>query len=304
VKDHLSALNRLGVAIVTPFLASGEIDWNALEQLTDHIISNGVSFIVVLGTTGETPTLSLQERLDVISAVQSANASRVPIVIGCGSNDTSALVEMASLYVHRFQPDALMSVAPFYNKPTQTGLIQHFGALARAVETPILLYNVPGRTACPIAPETVLMLSESHPNIIGIKESTGSVEAHIRLHQLFSARQASGQFFLVGGDDFFCLSSAVLGFPGLISVIANAFPAEMVALHQALMANNIPEARTLFYRIYSIIQLAFEEGSPSGIKFMLSLKGLCSETVRLPLVPISPTLQQKIEKELYAFNQE
>ena len=277
-----------GVALITPFDNQGAIDFQALERIVNFQIDKGINYLVVLGTTGESVTLTKQEKEAVLSAVLAVNANRVPIVLGVGGNDTNAVVEQ----LNRVNPDhisAVLSVSPMYNKPSQSGLIAHFTAVAQASPVPVLLYNVPGRTASNMLPSTVLKLA-AHKNIIGIKEASGDLGQAMEI-----LRSAPEGFLVISGDDLIALPMTLMGGHGVISVIGQAYPEEFSQMIQAGLDGNSARAKELHYDLMPIIGMIFEQGNPAGIKALLSKKGLCENSLRLPLVPVDDALAERIK---------
>ena len=277
-----------GVALITPFDNQGAIDFQALERIVNFQIDKGINYLVVLGTTGESVTLTKQEKEAVLSAVLAVNANRVPIVLGVGGNDTKAVVEQ----LNQVNPDyisAVLSVSPMYNKPSQSGLIAHFTAVAQASPVPVLLYNVPGRTASNMLPSTVLKLA-AHKNIIGIKEASGDLGQAMEI-----LRSAPEGFLVISGDDLIALPMTLMGGHGVISVIGQAYPEEFSQMIQAGLDGNSARAKELHYDLMPIIGMIFEQGNPAGIKALLSKKGLCENSLRLPLVPVDDALAERIK---------
>ena len=277
-----------GVALITPFDNQGAVDFQALERIVNFQIDMGINYLVVLGTTGESVTLTKQEKEAVLSAVLAVNANRVPIVLGVGGNDTKAVVEQ----LNQVNPDhisAVLSVSPMYNKPSQSGLIAHFTAVAQASPVPVLLYNVPGRTASNMLPSTVLKLA-AHKNIIGIKEASGDLGQAMEI-----LRSAPEGFLVISGDDLIALPMTLMGGHGVISVIGQAYPEEFSQMIQAGLDGNSARAKELHYDLMPIIDMIFEQGNPAGIKALLSKKGLCENSLRLPLVPVDDALAERIK---------
>ena len=291
----MNKLSGLGVAMVTPFTDKGKVDFPALQKLVEHLISGACDFLVVLGTTAETPTLTLEEQSRVLNFVIEINAKRLPIVVGLAGNDTAALCER----IENFDltgVDAVLSACPYYNKPTQAGLKAHFLAVAEASKKPVMLYNVPSRTACNLEAATTLELAK-HPNIFAIKEASGDLA---QIDTILRNRPSNFQVF--SGDDALTLAMIAAGSDGVISVIGNALPnifGNMV--HQALFGQ-ILEARKAHLELSTSIDAIFEEGNPSGIKSMLEHLGICSSHVRLPLVPATQELKDKIYSCLAELN--
>ncbi|MDA0719064.1 MAG: 4-hydroxy-tetrahydrodipicolinate synthase [Bacteroidetes bacterium] len=277
-----------GVALITPFDVQGAIDFEALKRIVNFQIDKGINYLVVLGTTAESVTLTKQEKEAVLAAVLAVNANRVPIVLGVGGNDTQAVVDQ----LKQVNPDhiaAVLSVSPMYNKPSQPGLIAHFTAVAQVSPVPVLLYNVPGRTASNMLPSTVLKLA-AHKNIIGIKEASGDLGQAMEI-----LRSAPEGFLVISGDDLIALPMTLMGGDGVISVIGQAYPEEFSQMIQAGLNGNSARAKELHYDLMPIIEMIFEQGNPSGIKALLNKKGLCENSLRLPLVPVDDSLAQRIE---------
>ena len=277
-----------GVALITPFDNQGAVDFQALERIVNFQIDKGINYLVVLGTTGESVTLTKQEKEAVLSAVLAVNANRVPIVLGVGGNDTKAVVEQLN-QVNPEHISAVLSVSPMYNKPSQSGLIAHFTAVAQASPVPVLLYNVPGRTASNMLPSTVLKLA-AHKNIIGIKEASGDLGQAMEI-----LRSAPEGFLVISGDDLIALPMTLMGGHGVISVIGQAYPEEFSQMIQAGLDGNSARAKELHYDLMPIIDMIFEQGNPSGIKALLNKKGLCENSLRLPLVPVDDALAERIK---------
>ena len=279
----------LGVALVTPFTANEAVDFAAVAKIVDNLIEGGVDYILVLGTTGETPTLTIDERKALIRFVRDRVAGRVKLMVGIGGNCTRDVV--ATLKTWDLSGyDAVLSVNPYYNKPNQEGLYQHFKAIAEASPLPIMLYNIPGRTGINMAPETIARLAKDFENIIGVKEASGNLEQMEQVKAL-----APSDFLLVSGDDGLTVEVIKRGGVGVISVLANAYPAETKEFVELALEGKLDEADEKLKAIDAIISALFEEGNPVGVKSVLHLKGVCSNTMRLPLVPGSEALQAKIK---------
>lgn len=277
-----------GVALVTPFTSKNKIDFDALERLVNFQIENGVDYLVVLGTTGETSTLTKQEQQQVKDTVVSVNQNRLPLVIGIGGNNTQALVdELQSADLLQFT--AVLSVSPYYSKPTQEGIYAHFKALAEASPLPIILYNIPYRTGMNMNPETVLKLANDFENIIGIKEAAGNFDQALEL-----LLHKPKDFMVISGEDKLALPLTLAGGAGVISVIGQGFPKEFSKIMNLALEGNAKEAFSLFYKLMPSIDLIFSEGNPVGIKALLNELHICEPHVRLPLVKASVILQQKI----------
>ena len=274
----------LGVALVTPFTQNGAVDFAAVARIVDNLIEGGVDYILVLGTTGETPTLTTDERKALIRFVRDRVAGRVHLMVGVGGNCTREVVECLRKW-DLSGYDAVLSVNPYYNKPNQEGLYQHFKAL------PIMLYNIPGRTGVNMAPETIARLAQECPNIIGVKEASGDLAQMAQIKALLP-----DDFLLISGDDGLTVEVIKRGGVGVISVLANAYPAETKEVVALALAGEMEKAEEKLKALDAIIASLFEEGNPVGIKSMLHLKCVCSATMRLPLVSGSEALQEKMEK--------
>lgn len=285
-------LQGTGVAIVTPFTKKGDVDYVALEKLVNHIVEGGVEFIVVQGTTGESVTLTTEEKAETLKCVVAANNNRAGIVLGHGGNNTHQLInDFKKLDLTGV--DAFLSVSPYYSKPTQEGIVQHFSALAERSPLPIIVYNVPGRTGSNMTPETTLELAHSQAKIIGTKEAAGNLEQVASI-----VRNAPKDFLVLSGDDALVLGHMAFGGHGVISVIANAYPKLFSDMVRAAAKNDYETARKNHYILHKMIQLIFKEGNPGGIKFVLSELGICENQVRLPLAPISTALENTIKAEM------
>lgn len=283
----MNNLSGLGIAIVTPFTDQGKIDFPALQRLVEHLISSACDFLVVLGTTAETPTLTLEEQRQVLDFVIEINAKKKFILVGLAGNHTTALCDRIESF-NFTGVDAILSACPYYNKPTQEGLTAHFIAVAESSPVPVMLYNVPSRTGCNLKASTTLELAQ-HPNIFAIKEASGDL-AQIDL----ILKNRPPNFLVFSGDDALTLSMIASGSDGVISVIGNALPnifGDMV--HQALFGQ-ILEARHAHLELVDSIDAIFAEGNPSGIKAMLEHLRICSSNVRLPLVPATKELKDRI----------
>ncbi len=284
----------VGVALVTPFDANHDIDFPALQKLLHFVSDNGVNYLVVQGTTGETSTTTAQEKLDLLKFVQENNPKKLPIVYGLGGNNTRAVLETFK-QTDLTGVDAVLSVCPYYNKPSQKGLIAHFTAIADASPVPVFLYNVPGRTVVNMKVETIAELAK-HPNIIGIKDACGNFDQYMEL-----ASECSKDFLLISGDDNHVTPMVSVGWRGVISVIANAFPKEFTEMTWHALEGRMEEAAAIQYRFLDMDAPLYAESNPVGIKKCLEIKGICSSEVRLPLVKASDelgvTLKAIMEKE-------
>lgn len=280
-----------GVAIITPFTSGGEVDYGTLTLLTDRLIENGINYLVVLGTTAETPTLSSSEKKDVIRCVVDSCAGRVPIIVGAGGNDTlSSIRDIDQL--DKNGVDAILSVVPYYNKPTQEGIYQHYSAIAAASELPLMLYNVPGRTGTNMSASTTLRLANDYPGqIIAIKEASGDLD---QLTSLLSERPEG--FHVISGDDAITLPLIAMGGDGVVSVIGNGYPDKISSLVNAALKGGYEDARNLHYSLSPMIRAIFKEGNPAGIKAAMEIRGWCENVLRLPLVPATDKLFQEIRQ--------
>ena len=278
-----------GVALVTPFMENGAVDFASLARIIDNLINNGIDYIVVLGTTAETPTLTTDERKAVARFVRDRVAGRCGLVIGVGGNCTSDVVATLKKW-DLSGYNAILSVNPYYNKPNQEGLFQHFKAISKASPLPILLYNIPGRTGVNMTPETVARIATECPNVIGIKEASGNLEQMEQIKALVPS-----DFMLISGDDGLTVEVIKRGGAGVISVLANGYPAETKEVVTLALNNHTDEAEQKLKALDGIISSLFEEGNPVGIKSLLHLKGVCSDTMRLPLVSGSEALQTKMK---------
>ena len=284
-------MNKLigtGVALITPFKSDFSIDHQALTSIVDFNISNGVNYLVISGTTGESVTVTAEEKRAISQTVIAANKGRVPLVIGIGGSNTTAVVaELKSTDLSEFA--AILSVAPYYSKPTQEGFYQHFKAIAEATDTPIILYNVPGRTAKNIEASTILRLATDFETIVAVKEAGNNMDQYLDL-----IKNKPTDFLVISGDDDLVLGVTLAGGSGVISVIGQAFPKEFSKMIQLGLEGNEDVSRALEARLMPVINLIFEENNPAGIKAVLKHMGYCRDLVRLPLVPATSFLQSKI----------
>lgn len=277
-----------GVALVTPFKKDLSIDFTALSKLVEFNIANGVDYLVINGTTGESVTVSREERQRIVDVIVSVNKGRVPLVLGLGGNNTSAVIaEISSSDLTHI--DAVLSVAPYYSKPTQEGFYQHFKAIALASPKPIILYNVPGRTSKNMDSQTTLRLASDFNNIIAVKEAGNNVQQYLEL-----IKNKPKDFLIISGDDDLALNVVLAGASGVISVIGQAFPKEFSTLIRLGLQGKNKEAYKLHYKLMDIISMIFSENNPSGIKAVLQCLGITSNEVRLPLVKASEKLQKEI----------
>lgn len=288
-------MHGLGVALVTPFKGDGSVDYEALARLVDTQLAGGTDFLCVLGTTAETPTLTAEEQRQVCRTIMERNAGRLPILLGVGGNCTQAIVDRLSNDAME-GVDAILSVVPYYNKPTQAGMYAHFAAIAESTDLPIILYNVPGRTGVNMLPETTLRLAADFKNIVGIKEASGNLE---QIEQIISNRPAGFKVF--SGDDGITLPLIRSGADGVISVIGNAFAPEFAQLVHDAMRGDYAEAEAMDERLRQMYELLFLDGNPAGVKSVLHLRGMMENRLRLPLVPASDTTTEQIRNFLAAF---
>ncbi|HLT41558.1 MAG TPA: 4-hydroxy-tetrahydrodipicolinate synthase [Sphingobacteriaceae bacterium] len=277
-----------GVALVTPFRSDSSVDVQALSAIVNHVIDGGVEYLVVLGTTAESVTLSKEEKQLVKQTIVGANRGRLPLVLGVGGNNTAEVVhELRNEDLDAF--DAILSVSPYYNKPTQEGIYRHFKAIAEASPLPVILYNVPGRTGSNVLPETVIRLANDFENIIGIKEAAGDIVQAMKL-----IKNKPKEFLIISGDDMLTLPMVLAGGSGVISVIGQGFPKEFSAMVRYGLRGDLDQANHLHFQLMDIIELIFEEGNPAGIKAVFEYLDLCSDVVRLPLVEATANLKQRI----------
>lgn len=275
------ALKGTGVAIVTPFHKHGTVDFTSLGKLIEHLVTNGVNYIVALGTTGETATLSEKEKLAVTNFVVDTVSKRIPIVLGLGGNDTQKIIDQIKEF--NFEGiDAVLSVAPYYNKPQQKGLFYHFKSIEAVLPVPMLIYNVPSRTGVNINTETTLKLADEVPGIIGIKEASGNMMQCMQI-----IKDKPKDFLVISGEDALTMPLIAAGADGVISVIANAFPKEFSEMVQLTLSGNNKKARELHYKLLNFTNAIFEDGSPAGIKAALEILEICQNNVRLPLVKVN-----------------
>ena len=284
-----------GVAMITPFKRNGTIDFDALPVIVDHLIAGGVDYIVVLGTTAETATLSKEEKISLVDHIIDANSGRLPLVLGLGGNHTWELLEMFEWFdLSVFS--ALLSVSPYYNKPNQEGLYQHFKIIATHSSLPVILYNVPSRTGVNIAPETVLRLATDFKNIVAIKEASGNFQQAQTLIKI-----CPSNFLILSGDDEMSLPMILAGAKGVISVIGNAVPEQYSKVIHSGLLRKIDEAYFFHYNLLDLIRMIYLEGNPAGIKVLMEALDLCENNLRLPLVVASKDLSLRLNEELKNF---
>ncbi|MBR5729335.1 MAG: 4-hydroxy-tetrahydrodipicolinate synthase [Prevotella sp.] len=278
----------LGIALITPFTAEGAVDYKALQRLVQFQLDNGADFLCILATTGETPTLTSEEKQHIKQMVVELVNGRVPILMGCGGNNTAAIIE--ELKTGDFHGiDGILSVCPYYNKPSQEGLYQHFKAIANSTTLPVVLYNVPGRTGINMQAQTTVRLANDCPNIVGIKEASGSLE---QVDEIL--KNAPKDFAVISGDDALTYPMVACGAVGVISVIGNALPREFSKMLRLEFNNEFAAARKIHHKFTDLFSLLFVDGNPAGVKAMLSEMGFIENVLRLPLVPTRITTKQRI----------
>jgi 4-hydroxy-tetrahydrodipicolinate synthase len=285
----MKSLIGTGVALVTPFKKDFSVDFDALKNIVNYQINNGINYLVVLGTTAESATLEQHEKELVIKTIIEVNNGRLPLVLGVGGNNTAKVVsELKTRDLSNFV--AVLSVCPYYNKPTQEGVYQHFKAVAEASPIPIILYNVPGRTVTNMLPKTVIKLANDFKNIVAIKEAAGDIVQAMQL-----LKNKPDGFHVISGDDMITLPMILAGGSGVISVIGEGFPKLFSDMVQLGLDKNVDEAYKLHYKIADCIDMIFEQGNPAGIKEVFKTLGLSENTVRLPLVNVNHDLAERLE---------
>ncbi|MEM6763788.1 MAG: 4-hydroxy-tetrahydrodipicolinate synthase [Bacteroidota bacterium] len=289
----MNSLRGTGVALITPFTENRDIDFPALRYVSKFILDQGVDYLVVMGTTGEAATLSEEEQEAVISTVMNTVDGQAPIVIGIGGNNTHSVSSRIQKWESAYSPAAILSVSPYYNKPTQEGIYQHYAYLASHMEGSLILYNVPGRTSSNILPETTLRLANTFPNIIGIKEASTELS---QIVPVLSARPDG--FLVLSGDDANTVALIAVGGDGVISVAGNAIPGIFSSMVKQALEGDFQAARTKLMLIYEQLELNFVEGNPAGVKMAMAIQNLCKKHVRLPLVDGSQTLRKALEKAM------
>lgn len=285
-----------GVALVTPFKPDLSIDHEALRNIVNYNIENGIDYLVICGTTGESVTLTKQEKKDIIQTISHANNGRLPMVLGIGGNNTAAVIQEIN-ETDFSNLDAILSVSPYYSKPTQEGFYQHFKAISEASPIDIILYNVPGRTSKNMKPETTLQLANDFKNIIAIKEAGNNVIQYLQL-----LKNKPKDFLVISGDDDLALGVVLAGGAGVISVIGQALPKTFSDMIRLGLKGDAKASYNIHFKLMNIINYIFEENNPAGIKAVLEALNLCQDTVRLPLVSASNALKEKIQTFLKAFN--
>lgn len=287
----MKSLQGTGVALITPFTQNLAVDYDSLKKILHFTLQGGVDYLVVNGTTAESPTTTDTEKNEILTYIKNFAAGRLPIVYGIGGNSTQQLIETIK-NTDFTDITAILSVSPYYNKPSQQGLYQHYVKLANACPVPVILYNVPGRTAINLTAETTLKLAK-HKNIMGIKEASGNLEQCLQI-----AKHKPADFMLISGDDILTVPMISFGAEGVISVLANAFPEKFCKMVKLALANNFKEATNLLFDFIEINPLMYEESNPVGVKAILEMLGIANPYVRLPLVDATSTLKTKIQKLL------
>ena len=282
----------MGVALITPFKEDGSVDYPALMRMVDHLVQNGADFLCVLGTTAETPTLTTEEKREITRLVVERVNGRIPIMLGCGGNNTQAVID--SLKNDDFTGiDAILSVVPYYNKPSQEGIYQHYKAIAESTELPIVLYNVPGRTGVNMTAETTLRIARDFKNVIAIKEASGNIT---QMDDIIKNKPEN--FDVISGDDGITFPLITLGAVGVISVIGNAFPKEFSRMTRLALQGDYANALKIHHSFTELFSLLFVDGNPAGVKAMLNAMGMIENRLRLPLVPTRITTFEKMRQIL------
>lgn len=290
---NLDKFKGLGVALITPFKDNESVDFDCLSKIVNEMVDKGVDYILALGTTSEYMTLTPDEKDDVLRCILDANAGRLPIMVGLGGPNTAFMIRKLE-HLSNFNVDAILTVTPYYNKPSQAGLVAHYEKFAAATEMPIFLYNVPGRTSCNLEPQTTLRIVEETGNIVGIKEASGNMR---QILQLLAHKPKD--FLVLSGDDLLAMPLIAAGADGLVSVMANAFPQEVAELVHTTANGQLQRARQISNTLHDLTVACFKEGSPAGIKAIMSDKRMIHHVLRLPLVQVSEPLQQHISKLLH-----
>lgn len=289
----MEKFSGLGVAMVTPFNPDQTIDFIGLEKLTNHLIQGGVNYLVVMGTTGENPTINQEEQKQILAKVVAVNAGRLPIVFGIGGNDTSAVVKRLK-NENLNGVDGILSVSPYYNKPSQEGIYQHYKAISESTPRPIIMYNVPGRTGSVVSAATTLRIAQL-PNLVATKEASGSLDICMDV-----IAKTSQDFGVISGDDNYTLPYIAAGMRGVISVIGNAYPKEFSHLVNYALAGDMENARRIQYALLPMMKAIFLDGNPGGIKYILAKMGICGNHFRLPVVPVNPETEHALDAAFLA----
>lgn len=286
----MTQFKGLGVALVTPFLENGNVDMAGLQRLVEYNISNGVNYLVVQGTTGESVTLNKEEKQRILEFIIEINNKRLPIVLGMGGNNTAEIIYSLQ-HTDLTGVDGILSVSPYYNKPSQEGIYQHYKAIAQATEKPIILYNVPGRTMSNVLPETTLRIAREFKNVVGIKEACGNLEQIMKIIQ-----NKPKDFLVISGDDALTLPHIAIGGDGVISVVGNAFPKKFSNLVHSALKGDFATANKEHYDLFELIQQLFADGNPGGVKHVLKEIGICGDHLRLPLVKVNKNVAEQLTR--------
>jgi 4-hydroxy-tetrahydrodipicolinate synthase len=298
---NTSYIKGTGVALVTPFTNDNKIDVKALQRLVFRMIEGGVEYLVPIGTTGESPTLTKDEKKQVLEIVLEANQNKLPVVMGIGGNNTHEVTEEITFYSKNYALAGILSVCPYYNKPNQNGIYAHYSAIAQSTDLPVIMYNIPPRTGINMLPETIIRLAENYKNLVAVKEAAGSVAQVMNI-----VAQKPKDFLVVSGDDSLTLPFMSVGAVGVISVAGNVFPREVSQKVRFALQGNYEKAREYHYGLMEFMDFLFAEGNPVGVKAALEIMGICLKNVRLPLIPASEgyheALQGKLKKVNDTFN--
>ena len=277
----MNNIKGTGVALITPFKKDKSIDYNALEKLIEHVISNGIDYLVLMGTTGESAVLDNSEQLEIVDFCKKINKGRLPLVLGIGGNCTHAIIDRI-LNTDLIDISAILSVSPYYNKPSQDGIFQHYYHIAEKSPVPIIMYNVPGRTSSNITASTTIKLASECENIIGIKEASGNMDQIMEI-----INNTPSEFMMISGDDSLTLPMINIGAKGVISVIGQAFPGTYSKMVSQALSNNLDSAIKLHFDMYNFYDPLYRDGNPSGIKALLNIMDLCEDSLRLPLTSVT-----------------
>ncbi|HKG69775.1 MAG TPA: 4-hydroxy-tetrahydrodipicolinate synthase [Segetibacter sp.] len=289
-------LRGTGVALVTPFNQKQEVDFDALGRVIDFVLHGGVEYLVVLGTTGEAPTLENSEKIDIINYTYEKTVNTVPVVVGIGGNNTREILNEVESYPLQ-KAEAILSTSPYYNRPSQQGIFEHYKLISEAAPKPLILYNIPARTGSNITAETTIRIANECDNILGIKEASGNVGQCLHI-----LKNRPKEFLVTSGDDQLALPLIAAGMDGVISVAANCFPKEFSEMVRLSLQNDLKSAKGLLYKLLEGFDLLFEENNPAGVKAFLTEMGLIENSLRLPLVPLSDIVHQKLKEYLKTFN--
>ena len=293
----MKKFSGVGVALVTPFDETGRVDEHSLRNLVNYVVDGGVDYLVALGTTSEAATMTADERAFVVQVIAEENAGRLPIVLGIGGNNTAQVIHDLATLPYLRSGDAILSVTPYYNKPSQEGIYQHYKAIAEATELPIVLYNVPGRTGVNMTAETTLRIARDFKNVVAIKEASGNIT---QMDDIIKNKPEN--FNVISGDDGITFPLITLGAVGVISVIGNAFPREFSRMTRLALQGDFANALTIHHRFTELFNLLFVDGNPAGVKSMLNAMGMIENKLRLPLVPTRITTFEAIRKVLNELN--